>query len=300
MKKYASILMTSALISSLLLQPTVSAKENDSSVVETEAQQENFIKVIGKIESITEETKGNYFATVKSNNEEFGFYYNKSTVIMNNVGEIVELSEGVEITAFIDAKNPMLMIYPPRYSPDVVIVQTKKSGTVQLDQFNEQFLNKKEDLVIKVTEETIIQDLAGKAQAKADIVEKDILIFFDVVLESYPAQTSPSKILVLNKETSKIDKAITIANEDYYEVNSVKMIPLRRVAEQLGFQVDSTGRGAIVSKGNVSFTITRGTKQYGYNKALRYFQQEPELLEKGKTYVPYEMLEQLIELTETE
>ena len=106
--------------------------------------------------------------------------------------------------------------------------------------------------------------------------------------------------MVLNKETSKIDKAITIANEDYYEVNSVKMIPLRRVAEQLGFQVDSTGRGAIVSKGNVSFTITRGTKQYGYNKALRYFQQEPELLEKGKTYVPYEMLEQLIELTETE
>lgn len=300
MKKYASILMTSALISSLLLQPTVSAKENDSSVVETEAQQENFIKVIGEIESITEETKGNYFATVKANNEEFGFYYNKSTVIMNNVGEIVELSEGVEITAFIDAKNPMLMIYPPRYSPDVVIVQTKKSGTVQLDQFNEQFLNKKEDLVIKVTEETIIQDLAGKAQAKADIVEKDVLIFFDVILESYPAQTSPSKILVLNKETSKIDKAITMANEDYYEVNGVKMIPLRRVAEQLGFQVDSTGRGAIVSKGNVSFTITRGTKQYGYNKALRYFQQEPELLEKGKTYVPYEMLEQLIELTETE
>ena len=180
MKKYASILMTSALISSLLLQPTVSAKENDSSVVETEAQQENFIKVIGEIESITEETKGNYFATVKANNEEFGFYYNKSTVIMNNVGEIVELSEGVEITAFIDAKNPMLMIYPPRYSPDVVIVQTKKSGTVQLDQFNEQFLNKKEDLVIKVTEETIIQDLAGKAQSKADLVEKDGLIFFDV------------------------------------------------------------------------------------------------------------------------
>lgn len=296
MKKYSSILIASALVSSLLLQPSVSAEDTENQVVELEAQQDNFIKVTGEIDSIKEETNGNYFATVKTGEEEFGFYYNENTLILNNAGEKVELSEEIEITAFVDARKSMIMIYPPRYSPDVVIVQTENPGTVQLERFNDQLLNEKGDLVIRVTDETEIHDLLGKTLSKEAIVEKDVLIFYELLLESYPAQAAPYKILVLEKNSSEVDKAIAIANEDYYEVNGVKMIPLRLVAEQLGFQVESKGKVIIVSKGNVSFTITIGSKRYGYNKALRYFEEEATILEKGKTYVPYELLEEFIEL----
>ena len=301
MKKYASILIASALVGSLALQPKVLAEETDNTVMEEEVvQQVNFIKVTGKIDSINEETKGNYFATVKTGADEFGFYFNDDTFIYNTVGEKVELSEGIEITAFVDASKSMIMIYPPRYSPDVVIVQAENSSPAEIQTFNDKLLNEKGDIVINVTDETVIHDLDGKTLSKNEIVDKEVLIFYNMILESYPARISPLKILVLEKEQSNIEKAIAIANEDFYEVDGVTMIPLRRVAEQLGFQVDSTGKGAIVSKGSVSFLITRGTKQYGYNKALRYFQREPELLEKSKTYVPYEFLEQLIELTEDE
>lgn len=298
MKKYASILIASALVSSLILQPTVIAEVTENT--EDEVQQENFIKVTGEIDSITEETKGNYFATVKNGDGEFGFYFNDQTLIYNSVGDKVELSEGVEITSFVDARKPMIMIYPPRYSPDVVVVHGENTGAIQIQRFNDKLLNEKGDIIISVNDETVIHDLDGKSLSRDEIVNKDVLIFYDLILESYPAQISPLKIVVLEKELSKIEKAIAIVDEDFYEIEGVTMIPLRKVAEQLGFQVDSTGSGAIVSKGNVSFLITRGTKQYGYNKALRYFQEEPELLEKNKTYVPYEFLEQLIELTEDE
>jgi hypothetical protein len=301
MKRYASLILASALVSSLLVQTSVNAETIvTNETEEKEVQQEKFIKVIGTIEKLTEESKDSYYATVKSTEEEFGFYYNDATTILDNTGTEVELSEGMEITAYIDASKSMIMIYPPRYSPEVVIVQTEKPGIVELQRFNAQLLNKEENLVIKVVDETIIEDLSGNTLTKDGMIEKEVLIFFDYVLESYPAQTGPQKILVLENELSNIDKAIAIAETDHYEVNGVNMIPLRLVAEQLGFQVGSTGKGAIVSKGNVSFTITRGTTQYSYNKAIRNFSEKPVLLEERKTYVPYEFLELLIELSSIE
>ncbi|HWK24178.1 MAG TPA: stalk domain-containing protein [Ureibacillus sp.] len=303
MKKYATLFIASALVCSFLYQPTGEASAfeiENGAIEEAKIQAPNFFEVTGEIQSITEQTKGNYFATVKEGEEEFGFYFQENTLILNNVGKKVELTEGVVITAFIDAKNSMIMIYPPRYTPEVVIVQTENSGSVELQRFDKQLLNGKRDIKIHVSDETFIHDLLGKPLTNADIIEKDVLIFYDLKLESYPAQITPFKIVVLEKEPSNREKAITIANQDYYDVNGVKMIPLRLVAEQLGFKVESTGRGAIVSKGKVSFTITRGTKRYTYNKALRYFQMEPSLLEKSKTYVPYEFLEELIDLEVTE
>ncbi|MDN4493805.1 stalk domain-containing protein [Ureibacillus aquaedulcis] len=299
MKRYASILMTVALVSGLLIQPSVSAEGTGDPVAE-ENQNGNFLKVTGEVNSIKNEPKGNNYATVKAGEREFGFYYNESTMVLNNAGEKVELTEGTEITAFVDSRKSMIMIYPPRYSPEVIIVHSKHPGTVELQRFNEQLLNEKGDLVIHVTDETEIHDLSGRDVPKEALVEKDVLIFYEYVLESYPAQTGPYKIVVLEKETTNIEKAADIANKDYYKVNSVKMIPLRLVAEQLGFTVESYGKVSVISKGSVSFTITLGAKHYGYNKSIRYFKEEPELLEKSKTYVPYELLEQLIELTKEE
>lgn len=289
--------MASALVSSLFLQSVYAEENSEDSAVE-EKQQGNFIEVTGEIDSIQTETNGNYFATVKTGNGEFGFYYNEHTLVLNNAGEKVVLSKGSEIVAFVDARKSMIMIYPPRYSPEVVIVQSKNPGTVALQRFNKQLLNDKGDLVINLTDKTEIYNLSGEKVSKDQIVEKDVLIFYEYVLESYPAQAAPNKIVVLEKEPSVIDKAIDIANKDYYEVNGVTMVPLRRIAEQLGFKVESNGTVSSISKGTVSFTITLGEKRYGHNKALRYFEAEPALMEKGKTYVPYEFLEQLIELTD--
>ena len=263
-----------------------------------EVQQMNFFTITGTIIKVTEESTGTFFATVKTEEEEFGFYFDNQTLIFDNTGKEAKLEEGAEFTAYVDSSKPMLMIYPPRYSPDVVIVQTDEPGTVELQQFDENLLNKKQDLIIHLSKETVMENLSRKPVSKEDIINKDVLIFYEVVLESYPAQTGPKRVILLERELTPVDKALKIAETDFYEVNGETMIPLRLVAETLGFKVESTGKGAIVSKGNVSFTITRGTTTYGYNKALRFFKERPELLEENKTYVPIEFLHLLIEHTE--
>lgn len=255
-------------------------------------EDQKFVQINGTINEITIETSGNYYVTVDGENP-FGFYFNESTVILNNLGEKVTLEKGMQFSAYVDSSKPMMMIYPPRYSPAVIIAHTSEVGTVQLDQFNENYLNKKQDLIIHLSKDTEITNLLGEQLTATDIINKNVILFYEVVLESYPAQTGPSKVIVLDPSNEEL--AHTLVEQDHYMINGVKMIPLRLISEQLGYKVESIENGAIISKGALNYTITRGEKQYGYNKSLRYFTEEPALLEYGKTYVPFEFLELLLE-----
>lgn len=316
MKKKSLSIIASSLLATSIIVPTASAQYiegqeitetegleyhtlivDDSGYetisVEDQVEFERFIQISGTISKITKETSGNYFVTVDGE-EPFGFYFDEKTTILNNLGEKVTLKEGMEFTAFVDGNKPMIMIYPPRYSPEVIIAQTEEVGTVQLDQFDDKFLNKNKDLVINVDENTPITNLSGEKLTAKDIVNKDVIIFYEFVLESFPMQTGPSKVIVL--EPSKEEVAKQIAEYNNFEVNGVKMIPLRLIAEQLGYEVDFTGDGAFITKGPVSFTIAIGQKMYGYNKSLRYFEEAPVVSEEGATYVSYEFLELLLEL----
>lgn len=311
-KKSLTIIATASLIASSIIVPTASAQYlegqknvntdgqeyktlilNDEevqtiSIVESEIQK--YLKVEGIISKITEEMSGNSLVTVEGE-EPFHFYFNEGTIILNNLGKEVQLKEGMKFTAYIDASKPMILIYPPRYSPEVIIANTEEVGTVQLDQFDENFLNKNKDLVVNLNDQTSITNLAGKKLTPKEMIHKNVLIFYEVVLESFPMQTGPSKVIVLDPSAEELVNQIV--ERDNYEVNGVKMIPLRLIAEQLDYKVEYSSKVAILSKGAVSFTITIGSKKYGYNKALRTFSEAPALLEYGKTYVPIELLELL-------
>lgn len=298
MKKFISHLLVASLASCFLLTPSVFADGPEENEIkeEKEIQNQKYLELTGTIEKITEEKNGQFFATVEGGEKSFGFYFNQNSKIYTDLGKEVsskKLKEGITFSAFIDKDKPMIMIYPPKYSPDFIIVYTNE-GTVQLDKFDQNFLNQKKDLVIFIEKDTSITNLSGTKMNANQIVEKDVLIFYQFVLESYPGQTNPTKIIVLENDLSNIEKAKEIAKNDNYVVDGIKMIPLRLVAEQLGYRVKSTGNGAIVSKDTLSFTITRGTKLYKYNKAIHNFEVAPELLEKNKTYVPYGFLSILV------
>lgn len=258
----------------------------------------NYFQVSGTISKISKQENGQFFATIDSEQNPFGFYFDDETLVFDNAGNAVELKEGMKITAFVDGTKPMIMIYPPQYSPDVVIVNTDNPGTVQLDKFDQKFLNAAKDLYIHFDEKTEIINLSGKKLKKDSVIDKEVLIFYEVVLESYPAQTGPSKVIVLERDengqqASNIEKAYKIAEQDHYYINNVKMVPLRLIAEQLGYRVDSTGNGAVVSKGCVFYIITRGKTSYIQNQTTKQFAKAPALLEPRKTYVPYDFIEEL-------
>ena len=272
---------------------TLIVEEGDFQTISVEDSivNQKFLQIDGVISKITKETSGYFFVTVEGENP-FGFYYDENSMILNNLGEEITLKEGMMFTAFVDSNKPMTMIYPPRYSPDVIIAQTEEVGTAQLDQFDENYLNEKGDLVLNINEKTTITNLSGEKLTATDMINKQVIIFYEYVLESYPMQTGPSKVIVLEKSDEELAKAI--ADFDHYEVNGVTMIPLRLIAEQLGYKIEHNGNNIMLTKGPVSFLVTIGEKMYGYNKSLRSFKEAPALLEYGKTYVPIELLNQLV------
>ncbi|MEQ6353771.1 stalk domain-containing protein [Lysinibacillus sp. M3] len=307
MTKVVPFAMSALLIGGAVVAPTASANEGETVVTNaTDNKEQNpevqptFIKIAGTIENVEKREDATYF-TVKENENINVFVVNDETLVFDNTGKEVKLQKGDQVTAYTYANKPMLMIYPPQYNPEVIIVETKEMGIVGVDFFNKELVNTDNTLKLNVGKETELLSLSGEKVKAKDLAEQHLLVFYTITTMSIPAQTPPSKVVVLDtfaQEQGEVDpsKAAVqeIINNDFYDVEGTKMVPLRLIAEELGFKVESTGKGAIISKGAVSYTITRGQKEYGYNKALRYFKVAPVLLEPSKTYVPVEFIEELM------
>lgn len=303
MKKFAPAAMTALLFGSVVI-PVASAKENST---ETEQQLPQiqidpvhiFNTTYGTVEKANSGEKITYF-TVKDGEQTNILEITKDTLVFDNTGKKVELKEGDKIVAYTFANKPQKLIYPPQFNPDVVIVETKEAGFVEVDYFFENLTNTYEMLKLNIGENTELLNTKGEKVSAKDLKEKNLVVFYTVSTKSIPAQTTPSKVIVLDEESGNttentVDAEIAeIIATDYYEVDGTKMVPLRLIAEKLGYKVESTGKGAIVSKGNLSYTITRGEKMFGYNKALRPLHTAPALFEGNKTYVPVEFVEEYL------
>lgn len=311
MTKVVPFAMTALLLGSVAIAPSASANGGEAVVTNATQQDEQspqvqpiFIKVAGTIENVEERNDATYYTTKDGENTNV-FVVNKDTLIFDNTGKEVKLQKGDKVTAYTYANKPMLMIYPPQYNPEVIIVESKEMGSVTVDFFNKDLVNTDNSLKLNVGEETVVQSQSGKEVSAKDLAEQHLLVFYTITTRSIPAQTPPTKVIVLDataeeqgevgEETSSNSAVQEIIKNDFYDINGTTMVPLRLIAEELGFKVESTGTGAIISKGALSYTITRGEKAYGYNKALRHFEVAPALLEPTKTYVPVEFFEELMQ-----
>lgn len=297
MKKAVPFAMSALLVGGALTPAAVFANEGGNS--EEMQVKPSFVQVEGTIESVEVGEQSTLYS-IKDGEETNVLAVMKETLVFDNTGKQVELKKGDKIVAYTNADKPMIMIYPPQYSPDVVIVETEKAGFVAVEAFDEDLLSKHLSLKLNVDEKTVLSSVSGKEVTAADLPEKDLLVFYTMTTRSIPAQTTPEKVVVLDgnaddsdSETNSIIEEMIAA--DHHMVNGVKMVPLRALAEELGYQVESTGKGAIISKDARSYTITRGEKAYGYNKSLRQFDVAPDLLERWKTYVPVELIEDMMQ-----
>ncbi|WP_230199396.1 copper amine oxidase N-terminal domain-containing protein [Bacillus ndiopicus] len=256
----------------------------------------DFIERTGEISDIVTRENGTQLVTNGDKENPFNLAINQDTVILDNTGKKVELKKGMKFTAFVDSKKPAILIYPPQYAPEAIIVETEEIGFVNVSTFDKNFVNKENTLKLNIAEDTVITNTSGGKLTKEDIAENVAVVFYTISTRSIPAQTTPSKVIVLgNKEettpTIEVTDILTeVIEGDHYEIDGVKMVPLRVLAESLGFTVKSTGKGAILTKDNLSYEITRDQKEYSHNRAIKNFEVAPTLLENNKTYVPQEFI----------
>lgn len=301
MKKIGTIAMAALLTGSLAGGIPAFAQEEAAQVISAkEEDTTNYMKFTGVIQNI-EKGEGEIRLTVENEEKLIMILRINDDSLLLNSGttekiQKEDLKKGATIEGYYDKNKPMILIYPATVTPELVIVKDEDIfGEVKVSKFDENFLSLDKGLKLNIAEETILLNQQGKAIEKKDLKGKELVVFYTATTKSLPPQTTPSKIIALDYVTEEMAKVQDIIAADHYMKDGVKMIPLRKVAEQLGYTVQSQPKvnGALVTLENSSFTITRGDKTYGYNKSIRTFEVAPEL--KGmKTYVSEDFLELLI------
>jgi hypothetical protein len=303
MKKIGTIALAALIAGSIVGGYSAQAQEDTAQVIsEKEQATTNFMKATGVIKEI-EKVEVGIRVTIENEDKMITILRINDDSLLFNSGTTkslkrADLKKGETVEAYYDKNKPMILIYPTTVTPEIVIVKDEKIfGEVKISQFDKDFLSLDGELKLNVGNDTHLFNQQGKAIELKGLHGKELMVFYSITTRSLPPQTPPTKIIALDNATVEAPTSVQeiIAN-DHYMKNGVKMIPLRKVAEHLGYHVLSQSKinGALVTLDNSSFTIKRGDKMYGYNKSIRKFKVGPELKDM-KTYVPEDFLELLIQ-----
>ena len=254
------------------------------------------------------------------------------TLVYDNLGNkkaLSDLTDGSKITVFTGSYEPTPLILPVQYTANVIIINGDKEGNVNVDTYladEEGYTNAANNLNIAAADDTKIVDKNEK-EYKGDLDKNDLIVFYGVSTKSIPAQTTPTKVVVLGKneialkqieaaknatpaptaapeatEAPKVSYAglvnVVIGDKnvsDVYAKDNTTMVPLREVAEAAGFTVtwDAENRAVILNDGVYSLKI--GENSYVKGKMMPLtLSAAPEIVN-DLTYVPAEFFAEVTE-----
>ena len=260
------------------------------------------------------------------------------TLVYDNLGNkkaLSDLTDGSKITVFTGSYEPTPLILPVQYTANIIIINGDKEGNVNADTYladEEGYTNAANTLNIATADDTKIVDKNEK-EYKGDLDKNDLIVFYGVSTKSIPAQTKPTKVVVLGENEIALKQieaaknatpAPTAAPEttaapevteapqvsyaglvnvvigdknvsDVYAKDNTTMVPLREVAEAAGFTVtwDAENRAVILNDGVYSLKI--GENSYVKGKMMPLtLSAAPEIVN-DLTYVPAEFFAEVTE-----
>ncbi len=224
----------------------------------------------------------------------------KTTYVFENE----KISVGSEITVYYDANAMMIMIYPPQYKAEVIVVEND-SRNIKVDKFDEELVSA--DGMLKLMNISEVKDIVNEdgSAYKGDLKDKVLAAVYTISTRSIPAQTTPQKIVVLDKAAGsdqqpdeKPESAIvSVSGSDvfvggkkiaapaaYVSKAGVQMVPLRAAAEAMGLEVTWNGSERSVSIGN-EIMLKIGEDSFTV-KGTEIKLDEASLIIDGRTFVP--------------
>ena len=258
----------------------------------------------------------------------------ENTLVFNSKGEkkeVKDIEKDADITVFTNSYSPAPLIMPPQYQADVIIINDgEEIGSVNVDTYiadGERLINAVNSLVLNIGETTKIVDKDGKEVKADELKNKDLVVFYTITTRSIPAQTTPEKVVVLGEnetalaqiadaqnvtaetptpapvETPEISSAtaVVVGNKtvtNIYSKDDVLMVPLREIAEELGFTVEWAGnlRAVILNGGMYSLKI--GENSYVKGKMMPVELKAAPEIKDDLTYVPVEYFTEVLEAAE--
>lgn len=305
LKKFVAV----TLMASIMATPLV-AKAGEAPVEVVEIKEpvdlvEDFIGFYGTIKDI-QELDGKFSILVESDKEEPNdqiiFYVSEETLIVSNkTMDIVKkdyLKEGMKVIGYYPRNIILPMIYPLRVPADVIgVMEDEEYTSVDVYNFDEELISKDRILQIFPKEETIIVDREGNVLEVEDIKNSKAVVFYKIVETSLPAKTAPEKVIVLEQALKEMNKVIiegqeVTLNKPMYMKEDVLMLPIRAIAEALGYGVEWNGRDFSVElvKDEDYYSLQIGENNYNIKGMDLYLDTFPELKD-ATSYVPEDFLE---------
>ena len=239
--------------------------------------------------------------------------------------------EGMTVEMFYDKDSAMTKSIPPIVNAKVLVVKELEEPSLGLkvDTFNknidgeERLVSVDNYLALNITEKTVIVDKDGKKITEKDLVAKDLVVFYGpATTTSIPAQSNAVKIIVLGErakvetpekpevpEKEDIDleiksldkisingKQISLKNK-MYKSGKVIMMPVRELAENLGYKVSWNGKTKQVEliKGANYVTLTANQDIYSFSKMMVKLGKASEN-SNGRIFVPITFIEEVMQL----
>ncbi|WP_102347666.1 copper amine oxidase N-terminal domain-containing protein [Bacillus sp. Marseille-P3661] len=306
MNKFSKLAL-SALVSGAILShnPVLAEKAIPIKVSEQTINTEDTTKFMKSTGVISEVSKDGEYTTVVVENQDHSlqtiFKINKDVLLYNGEStesfKIEDFKKGLSVEAYYDKNKPMIMIYPAVITPEIMIInEREKMGQVKVGKFGEDLVSLDKELKLNLAETTILLNEDGDVIKQEELTNKELIVFYTVSTKSIPAQTTPSKVVALNDKVDKQKEVLQVIKGDYYMNNDIKMIPIRAVAEFLGYEVkwQQETASVLLEKTNQSYVIKLNTNQFEYNSSTRTFETQPEIKD-SKVYVPETIIEMLVD-----
>lgn len=310
-------------------------EEQDTATTETEFKYMNHKGKITEVNnedgfvSIIVDEKDTLASNEASTMSTIKFNISEDTVIVSDktqdfikadklvVGSVVEVSYGKD--------SPMTMSIPPMTNAGVVVLKEAKEDASQLgvkvEKFNKDNISSDNFLKYNLTKDTVIVDKKGEKLKEEDLADKDLVVFYGPAMtKSIPAQSNAVKIIALgekaietpetpeeNTEIKVLDRFIQHASENVwadraltnkmYRSGETVMMPIREVAEDLGYKVSWNGntKQAELTKGSNFITITANQDNYSFAKMIVKLGKASEN-KNGTMFVPVNFIEEVMQL----
>lgn len=309
MKKLSAI-VTAALITGLVISThsafatSQASKETEKGLAEQKDNQSvdstDFMKFSGVITDVKKDKETlTLIVEDQENSSEMHLLLSDKALLFNSDTtkefDKDEFTKGLTITAYYDKNKPMIMIYPPRVTPEVIVVNGKEMGQVKIAKFDEQYISLDNELKLNIGEETILLNKQGDKIKKEKLQGKELIVFYDIATKSIPAQTTPKKIIAWDNRDKLFEQVQEAVGDNYYIKNGMKLLPIKKVAEHLGYKVKWESKTATVklTKQNQSIHIYIGKENYSLNRSLRSFEVVPAVINDA-AFVSEEILEILL------
>lgn len=184
-------LLTLFLVAVMMMLPASTAFARE----EKNEYQPFFKSITGKVKEVRKSDTDKNTTYVLLDSIDGGEAYlvlTKDTYFVDNE----EIRVDSEVTGYYDANAIMLMIYPPQY--EAVAIQVSNQGqSIKVDLFDTNLTSADHMLKLNISKDTLLVTKDGKT-FKGDLSNRKLAVFYSSSTRSIPAQTTPSKVVVLS------------------------------------------------------------------------------------------------------